>query len=391
MFSSQADILRALLVEAKLLVTKHNELYYVLSTLSNNFSSYSKAFTSFSDFMQGATSTGMFYWVRKTSQDLSTYATSFGSYSSFMQGTTSTGMFYWVRKTSQDLSSYATSFTNFSNFMQGTTSTGMFYWIKQMGQDLSSLSSSFKLYSNFMQGTASTGMFYWIKQIGQDLSALLSAFKLYSNFVQGTTSTGLFYWIKQIATNTGNITGGNSSDIIKKLDEIIKALRSIDFGDIFQNITNEAGTNIWDVLGKLVDGIFDLSGEVIKATAEIIETLSNLLLELSKLLISLIVPENLDFLDDGFSDISDKFTGKFSFILDLSGQIKSAFTPTETDFLNAVSFEFMGVSFDANEGKPALDKYVPKFRAVISLFIWFIVAIYLYRKLTGQGDLINDN
>jgi len=170
-------------------------------------------------------------------------------------------------------------------------------------------------------------------------------------------------------------------------DRLEKMLESLKFG----NIVNEAGTNIWDVLQALIDGILDLSGEIIKATASIIETLGDLLLELIDKIIELIVPKDTEFLDKNFEKINASFKVKFSGFLGIADTVQDIFKPTESNFFDMVSFELFGAKFDGNEAKPMMDKVVPKFRTLIQLSIWLMVAMFIYRKVTGTGDLINDN
>ncbi|EOL46301.1 hypothetical protein RV11_GL000578 [Enterococcus phoeniculicola] len=168
-------------------------------------------------------------------------------------------------------------------------------------------------------------------------------------------------------------------------DRLQEMLDGLNFG----NIVNEAGTNMWDFLKSLVDNLGNIISTGLTELGSTARKILDFLDSLIDDIIRLIVPENLDFLDKGFDSIKAKFDVKFDGILNVGGQIKDIFTPTESDFFSAISFSFMGASFVPD--KSVADMFVPKFRTAFAVLIWLYVAWFVYRKLTGQGDIINDN
>lgn len=164
-------------------------------------------------------------------------------------------------------------------------------------------------------------------------------------------------------------------------------LRSLNFG----NATNEAGTNLWDFLTSLIDNLGNIIGKGIDGLSSTLGKILDILGGLVDTIIGLIVPENWDFLEKDFGNLKGKFDTKFKFFLDLGGLVQNLFKPTKQDFLKAISFTWLGVNFDFTQSQSSLDIYVPKFRLAISVFIWAITAIYIYRKITGTGDVINDS
>ena len=169
-----------------------------------------------------------------------------------------------------------------------------------------------------------------------------------------------------------------------RLEQILK---SLSFGEI----TNEAGTNFWDFMKGLIDNLGEILGKALDGLVDIASKILDFLDGLIDKLLALIIPENWDFLDKGFDDISKEFNLKFKLFLDLGGTIKDIFTPNKKDFFSAVSWSYLGVTFDGQEAKPIMDQFVPRFRTLAQVSIWLMVAWWVYRKVTGSGDLINDN
>lgn len=157
----------------------------------------------------------------------------------------------------------------------------------------------------------------------------------------------------------------------------------------FGNIVNEAGTNIWDFLSQLIKTLGDVIGTAITGLTDIAEKILDLLGDLINQIIKLIVPENLDFLDTGFGTVKSKIDIKFGSFLSLGNQVKEVVQPINQDFKQVVSIDIMGAKF--NPDFTTIDWVVVRFRTVMALSIWMSVAIYIYRKITGNGDLINDN
>lgn len=157
----------------------------------------------------------------------------------------------------------------------------------------------------------------------------------------------------------------------------------------FGNIVNEAGTNIWDFLSQLIKTLGDVIGTAITGLTDIAGKILDLLGDLINQIIKLIVPENLDFLDTGFGTVKSKIDIKFGSFLSLGNQVKEVVQPINQDFKQVVSIDIMGAKF--NPDFTTIDWVVVRFRTVMALSIWMSVAIYIYRKITGNGDLINDN
>lgn len=157
----------------------------------------------------------------------------------------------------------------------------------------------------------------------------------------------------------------------------------------FGNIVNEAGTNVWDFLSQLIKTLGDVIGTAITGLTDIAEKILDLLGDLINQIIKLIVPENLDFLDTGFGTVKSKIDIKFGSFLSLGNQVKEVVQPINQDFKQVVSIDIMGAKF--NPDFTTIDWVVVRFRTVMALSIWMSVAIYIYRKITGNGDLINDN
>lgn len=157
----------------------------------------------------------------------------------------------------------------------------------------------------------------------------------------------------------------------------------------FGNIVNEAGTNIWDFLSQLIKTLGEIISTAITGLTDVVGEILDLLGDLINQIIKLIVPENLDFLDTGFGTVKSKIDIKFGSFLSLGNQVKEVVQPIDQDFKKVVSIDIMGAKF--NPDFSTIDWVVVRFRTVMALSIWMSVAIYIYRKITGNGDLINDN
>lgn len=172
-------------------------------------------------------------------------------------------------------------------------------------------------------------------------------------------------------------------------DRLAEMLESIKMDVNIGDTVNEAGTNIWDVLGGLFDNLGSIFETGLKELGKTLRSILDFLDGLLDKIIHLIVPEDTSFLDTSFATIKGKFQVKFGSILDLGGKVKDVFVPAKVDFFESTTFEIMGAKFTAD--KATADLFIPKFRVVMALFIWFEVAWFVYRKITGGGDMINDN
>lgn len=168
-------------------------------------------------------------------------------------------------------------------------------------------------------------------------------------------------------------------------DRLQQMLDGLNFG----NIVNEAGTNIWDFLSQLIKTLGEIISTAITGLTDVVGDILDLLGDLINQIIKLIVPENLDFLDTGFGTVKSKIDIKFGSFLSLGNQVKEVVQPIDQDFKKVVSIDIMGAKL--NPDFSTIDWVVVRFRTVMALSIWMSVAIYIYRKITGNGDLINDN
>ncbi|MGM0199356.1 hypothetical protein [Enterococcus sp. DIV1314a] len=168
-------------------------------------------------------------------------------------------------------------------------------------------------------------------------------------------------------------------------DRLERILKKLEFGEV----VNEAGTNIWDFLTGLVDTLGDLIETQLKEFTKVLSEILDFLDGLIDKMIGLIVPQNLDFMRQGFDDVNLKFKAKFGNFLNISASITQMFQPIEKDFISELSFDFMGVPFVPDIA--ILATFVPKFRNVVALLMWFNVGWWAFRRFTGTGDVVNDN
>lgn len=190
-------------------------------------------------------------------------------------------------------------------------------------------------------------------------------------------------WLRMIYSKPPDIV--NVSIPPFDFDRLQQILNGLNFG----NIVNEAGTNIWDFLSQLIKTLGDIISTAITGLTDVVGEILDLLGDLINQIIKLIVPENLDFLDVGFGTVKSKIDIKFGSFLSLGNQVKEVVQPIDQDFKKVVSIDIMGAKFTPDFS--TIDWVVVRFRTVMALSIWMSVAIYIYRKITGNGDLINDN
>ena len=168
-------------------------------------------------------------------------------------------------------------------------------------------------------------------------------------------------------------------------DRLQKMLEELSFG----NVVNEAGTNFWDFLTELIKTLGDILTTALTSLSDIVKEILDILGDMINQIIKLIVPENIDFIDEGFASIKIKLDAKFDSFLSLGGQIVEVIQPIDAEFKEVISIDIMGARFAPDFN--TIDWVVIRFRTVMSLSIWLSVAIYIFRKITGNGDLINDN
>lgn len=190
-------------------------------------------------------------------------------------------------------------------------------------------------------------------------------------------------WLRMIYSKPPDIV--NVSIPPFDFDRLQQILNGLNFG----NIVNEAGTNIWDFLSQLIKTLGEIISTAITGLTDVVGEILDLLGDLINQIIKLIVPENLDFLDTGFGTVKSKIDIKFGSFLSLGNQVKEVVQPIDQDFKKVISIDILGAKF--NPDFSTIDWVVVRFRTVMALSIWMSVAIYIYRKITGNGDLINDN
>lgn len=231
------------------------------------------------------------------------------------------------------------------------------------------------------------------------------------------------YWLEQLETwnitNDTLLTGNNWLEMIYNrlteshevlviitnwLDEIYKKptapvippipfdyerletmLKKLEFGEI----VNEAGTNIWDFLSDLIKEMSNNFRTAITEVGDILKEILDFLDGFLDRIMALIVPEDMDFMRDGFEQIDNEIKLKFSWFFTIGYQLSEIFQPSNKDFIPAVSFDFMGNEFKPNVEH--LNMFVPQFRSIMTVFIWLYVSWFVYKRFTGTGDIINDN
>ena len=190
-------------------------------------------------------------------------------------------------------------------------------------------------------------------------------------------------WLRMIYSKPPDIVNVSIPPFdFNRLQQILNGLN-------FGNIVNEAGTNIWDFLSQLIKTLGEIISTAITGLTDVVGEILDLLGDLINQIIKLIVPENLDFLDTGFGTVKSKIDIKFGSFLSLGNQVKEVVQPIDQDFKKVISIDILGAKF--NPDFSTIDWVVVRFRTVMALSIWMSVAIYIYRKITGNGDLINDN
>ena len=172
-------------------------------------------------------------------------------------------------------------------------------------------------------------------------------------------------------------------------DRLAKMLSEIQMNVNVGDTINEAGDNLWTVLKELIKNLGSIFETGLKELGATARAILDFLDSLIDKIIDLIVPKNIKFLDTGFDTIKSKIDIKFGSFLSLGNQVKEVVQPINQDFKKVVSIDILGAKF--NPDFSTIDWVVVRFRTVMALSIWMSVAIYIYRKITGNGDLINDN
>ena len=322
-------------------------------------------------------------------------------------------VFWWIKKlgmnSDQNLK-YLKSLTN--TFTMSNDSNYVFWWVKKQVVLIEGGVNYLEALSNtFTKATNNNYIFWWIQKMGVNSDNVLENWKkLETNLTTFTHSTNdgyIFWWIKKL--------GGNSDDILKAvkafkpssggftLDELERTLnRVLDglkdgekgegwFSKLIREAVKQGIKTFGDIIETGIKTLGEVGKELIKSVADVVKALADLVGDIMKELLKLIVPENSDFITEGFDNVGSKFNKKFEVVLDLSGQFTTLFKPIHSDVFEILSFEFMGQKADANQAKQFIDPWASKIRDLLKIFIWVAMVIWIHRKVTGRGDLINDN
>ena len=189
-----------------------------------------------------------------------------------------------------------------------------------------------------------------------------------------TTTTGINYQIRQLLRAIQNLNFEiNVGDTVTEIGEII----------------NEAGDNLWSVLRSLIESIGSIFEVGLSELGQTVRAILSFLESILDLIVQLLIPDNLDFMGEGFESIKLNFEVKFGSFLNLGSEITDVFRPIPADFATVIQFDILGASFEPD--LKLLDSVASRFRSAVSVVIWLYVASYIFRKITGKGDLINDN
>jgi len=152
------------------------------------------------------------------------------------------------------------------------------------------------------------------------------------------------------------------SFLLDKLNEIIKAIE-----DVSIDITEEAGTNLWDFLVEYLSTVFDLFQYILDTA------------------IKLIIPEDSQFLNAALTNLSDSLKQKFSPMEDIKYQLTNSLVVAPKEFSDVeMTLPIYGhvTFFDVTFLKTA----IPKARSFLAGVMIIITMIWAYRKIST--DLI---
>lgn len=216
------------------------------------------------------------------------------------------------------------------------------------------------------------------KVFKDEMKASRDNFNKYIELVNQNLVTGIGWlkliYDKKIIVDIPPISVLPSDPFILDYDRLQKMFDGIDFG----SITNEAGKNIWDFLSELVKAIADLAVAVL-----------GLVEALADKIIKLFVPENFDFIDEGFEQLSDSFDKKFKFAIDIGSDILKIFNVPQVKFSDK---SIKVAAFDMDMEIPLQFSLINDFavyvRGLITAFILIYNLKYIYGRIVGEGDII---
>lgn len=182
-------------------------------------------------------------------------------------------------------------------------------------------------------------------------------------------------WLKLIYEKEIKVTiPPVSSDFVLDYDKFQKMFDGIDFG----SITNEAGKNIWDFLSELVKAIADLGVAIL-----------GLVDALADKIILLFVPENFDFIDEGFEQISDSFDKKFEFAINIGSDILKIFNVPQVKFSDkSIKVDAFDMNMEIPLQFSLINDFAVYVRGLITAFILIYNLKYIYGRIVGEGDII---
>jgi len=168
------------------------------------------------------------------------------------------------------------------------------------------------------------GTYYAVESILSQLETMSTTFDLsVDNLDVNIDISAIEEWLDRIYDRLG--------DILRKMGSI--------------EVTNEAGTNIWDVLASLLESIGDLGGALASAFASIVESIASLAVSIIEgvfdLLNTLFTPS-----PDHFGDFQEKVENQFSFYDDVKNETTEVYGifSGSGDAVPDTSFSFNGVS-----------------------------------------------
>jgi len=150
-------------------------------------------------------------------------------------------------------------------------------------------------------------------------------------------------------------------------DRLQKMFDGISFG----SITNEAGENIWDFLGKLV-----------KALADVVKALGDLVVKIMEMLIDLIIPKDPSVITNFFKNFNDKLDVKFEGFNQIGDLLSNSFTVSESEFKD-VTFNFNGKK-QVIISKEIPNQFAPTIKLILSALVWVLTLMMCHKRLSTE-------
>lgn len=182
----------------------------------------------------------------------------------------------------------------------------------------------------------------------------------------------LYDWLK-LEMEWLEVLSQNLLTVAKNITTSNNWLKSIYEKPSGGNIINPApeGTNFWDVLKSLVDGLADIAKSIVGLVDDLLDKL-----------VHLIIPENPDFFADDISKLTDSFDLKFSWAIDLSDSFKGIYSQPKS--LKSLNISVAGKQY----------KVVPDFvdlnliKTILTGYFCFLTLFTSYKRIVGGGDVI---